>query len=156
MNSLVVYYSRSGHTRKVAETITGMLKCDVEEIIDIADRSGITGYMRSGFEAMMKKQTILKNAQKDPSKYDLVIIGTPVWALSVSSPVRTYMLQNRDKFKNVAFFCTYGSVGADSTFAQMEEICGKKPIGSLGLRDMDLRNDAGISRIKKFISEIGS
>ena len=44
MRSLVVYYSRTGVTKKVAEAISRKLGSDVEEIIDQRDRSGPKGY----------------------------------------------------------------------------------------------------------------
>jgi flavodoxin len=43
MKTLVVYYSRTGTTRKVAEAIAGILRCDIEEVVDTKKRSGILG-----------------------------------------------------------------------------------------------------------------
>ena len=40
MKILVAYYSRTGTTRKVAETIAGILKCDIEEVLDKKSRFG--------------------------------------------------------------------------------------------------------------------
>jgi len=70
---------------------------------------------------------------KDPSIYDLIIVGTPVWAWSVSSPVRAYLLANKPRLPSVAFFCTLGGAGADRAFGQMQELAGKRPIGCLSL-----------------------
>ena len=78
MKALVVYYSRKGRTKKVAETISNIISCDIEEIADTKDRTGLLGYIHSGRQAMKKKLTAIKNTEKEPSKYDLVIIGTPV------------------------------------------------------------------------------
>jgi hypothetical protein len=55
------------------------------------------------------------------------VIGTPVWAWSVSSPVRAYLAANKDRLPDVAFFCTLGGNGSDTAFAQMQEIVGKPP-----------------------------
>jgi flavodoxin len=35
MKSLVVYYSRTGKTRFVAETVAALLGSDIEEIVDL-------------------------------------------------------------------------------------------------------------------------
>jgi flavodoxin len=43
MKSLVVYYSRSGNTRFVAEQISEEIGADIEEIIDIKKRKGLLG-----------------------------------------------------------------------------------------------------------------
>jgi len=95
MKSLVVYYSRTCTTKKVAQEITKALKSDIEEVIDIKNRKGHLGYLISGRDASMKRLTLIKPMQKDASKYDLVIIGTPVWAWDVTPAIRTYLVQTK-------------------------------------------------------------
>ena len=67
MKILVVYYSRTGNTRKVAEEIENTLNCDIEEIIDTKNRSGLLNYITSGFQASRKKLTTLENIKNDPA-----------------------------------------------------------------------------------------
>ena len=75
MNSpLVVYYSRTGNTRKLAKIIAEKLKADIEEIEDSTSRSGPLGWLRAGRDAGLKSLTKLKPLKKDPSNYDMVII----------------------------------------------------------------------------------
>jgi NAD(P)H-dependent FMN reductase len=124
---LVVYYSRSGTTRKIAEALSEALTCDLEEIVETKSRAGIFGYMRSLVEARQKRPSVIAPAERDASAYDLVVVGTPVWGWSVSSPVRAYLMTNRDRLPEVAFFCTLGGAGGASTFAQMQGISGKTP-----------------------------
>jgi flavodoxin len=40
---LVVYYSRSGTTRKIAEALSEALACDLEEIVEDKSRAGSFG-----------------------------------------------------------------------------------------------------------------
>ncbi|MCK4376551.1 MAG: flavodoxin, partial [Candidatus Brocadiae bacterium] len=74
---LVVYYSRSGTTRKAAEAIAGLLGCDIEEILDRKDRSGVTGYLVSLKDSALRKPAEIEPVRRDPADYDLVVIGTP-------------------------------------------------------------------------------
>lgn len=124
---LVVYYSRSGTTRKIAESLSEALKCDVEEIVELKSRAGFLGYVRSLVEAMQKRSSAIARGKRDPSFYDLIVIGTPVWAWSVSSPVRAYLMANKERLSQVAFFCTLGGAGSESAFAQMQGLVGKAP-----------------------------
>ena len=94
---LVVYYSRSGITHKIAEALCEALTCDGEEIVEDGSRAGFFGYMRSLVEARQKRPSVIAAAKRDPSSYDLVVVGTPVWGWSVSSPVRAYLIGNRDR-----------------------------------------------------------
>ncbi|MEM3403624.1 MAG: hypothetical protein QXJ17_03660 [Nitrososphaeria archaeon] len=61
---------------------------------------------RSGRDAGSKKLTIIEKIKKHPRMYDVVVIGTPVWNNTMSTPIRTYILQYREQFKKIAFFCT--------------------------------------------------
>lgn len=125
---LIVFYSRTGTTKIVAEKLAQKLNCDIEEIIDLKKREGVMGYMKSGKDALKKVLTELKPIQKNPTDYDLVIIGTPVWAGTMSSAIRTYCEQNKDKFKAVSFFSTQGALKLQKVFSELEKVCGKKPI----------------------------
>ena len=60
MKVLVVYYSRTGNTRFVAEAIAQSLEADIEEIKDGKNRMGVFGFLRRGYEAIFKNLQILK------------------------------------------------------------------------------------------------
>jgi len=152
--TLVVFYSRTGNTKKVAEEIANALKCDIEEIIDTKDRSGASGYLASGRDAMKKKLTGIKEIKNDPSQYDLIILGTPVWAAKMSTPVRTYISQNKEKLKNVAFFCTMGGSGDVKTFVDMEEATGKKPAATMTVLAKEIKKAEYKAKVEKFVKAL--
>ncbi len=154
MHALVVYFSRTGNTKKVGEEIARELQCDSEELADTVDRSGLIGWLKSGREGMSKALTKLKPIRKDPAGYDLVIVGTPIWARDVSSPVRTYLAENKDKLKKVAFFCTEGNQGDEAAFKSMAEQCGKTPEGRLTVMSKDMSDGSYVDRAKKFAGEL--
>jgi flavodoxin len=153
MKTLVVYYSRTGTTKTVGESLAKMLNCDIEEIFDIKKRSGSIGYMGAARDAGSKKLTKIKDITKDPESYDCIIIGTPIWAYTMSTPIRTYLTQYHEKFKQVAFFCTHrGNPGTN--FEDMEELANKKPIAIMELFHKDFKNGTDEQKIKDFIAKI--
>lgn len=156
MKPLVVYYSRTGRTKQVANIISNLLNCDTEEIIDTKKRTGPLGYLSSGRQAIQKQLTTLQNTTKTPAHYDLIILGTPIWVNTTSTPMRTYIHQHKNHFKHVAFFCTYGGTGVKTTFDDMEELCGKKPINTLSLKVKEIKNEEHTEKIKKFVQELTS
>jgi flavodoxin len=129
---LVVYYSRTGKTRQVAEDIATDLGGDIEEIIDTKKRSGPVGFLTAGRDSGRGSLTTIGAPNKDPSAYDLVIVGTPVWNNTVSTPIRTYLSMQKDKIVRSAFFLTQDRKESE-TFAAMQEVLGKKPIATLQL-----------------------
>lgn len=155
MKALVVYYSRSGNTREVAQSIAQEIPGDIEEIHDTQKRSGIIGWIKSGYQANRGKLTTLKPLEKDPSEYDLVIIGTPIWAGYPSVPVKTYLIENKDKFKNVAFFATYNGAGFPKAVKTMTKIVGKDPVETLAIKSDEIKNKTCDCKIDPFVRDLG-
>jgi len=153
--TLVVYYSRTGTTRKLAEQIAEALDADVEEIIDRKDRSGVLGYLASGKDALIRKEADIRPPSRGPSRYRLVVVGTPVWAFSMSCPIRAYLARQKEGLPDVAFFLTTGGSAIERTFTHMEELCGKSPVATLGLRRKDVLKDRHTDELQAFLDALG-
>jgi Flavodoxins len=151
MKSLVVFYSRTGNTKIVAEALAGALGADIESIV--SDTRG-KGMGRLVLQTLFKTRTRIDAPKNDASLYDLVVIGTPVWARNVSGPVRTYLAQNKSKFKTVAFFCTYGGSGSEKALKTMEKLCGRPVAGKLDVRESDVKSTAYAADVKHFAAKI--
>jgi len=153
--ALVVYYSRTGTTKQVAEAIADGLGAELEEIVDTKSRKGMLGFVAGGKDARLNKPTEIQDVRSDPSAYNLVVIGTPVWASSVTPAIRTYMTRCKDALPGVAFFLTTGGTGIDRTFEQMAELCGKQPITRLALRTKEVRKGQASDKVEAFVRELG-
>ncbi len=149
MKTLVTFYSRTENTRKIGEEIAKKIESDTDEIIDAKKRHGPIRWILAGKDAMRKKLTDIAY-QKDPSKYELVIIGTPIWAFTMSPAVRTYLTIN--KFKEVAFFITYGG-SEKNVFSDMQEL-SKKPIATMRIIDKNVKNDSYKEELEGFYKEL--
>ena len=151
---LVVYYSRGGVTRQVAEMIAGKLKCDVEGIQDVRSRKGLFGWLRSGREAMRRQLPEIKPTVKDPGQYDLVVLGTPVWAGAMSSPLRTYITQNLGMFKRLAFFATFGGSGDDRALQGLTELCGRQPVATRTFQTTMVKEGKHTQAVEEFVARL--
>lgn len=149
---LVVYFTRTGHTKQVASSIAAALDADTEEISDPTMRSGVLGYLRSGFEAALRRHAPIGASVHNPAQYDLVIVGTPVWNMSVSSPVRSYLHRHRSELRSVAFFCTCGGRGGARAFAQMAQVCGADPASTLVVREAYVERSA--AEVARFAADL--
>ena len=124
---LVVYYSLTGHTKRVAEALAKALGADLEELHDRTDRAGILGYLRCGVEVALGAMAAIDRPRHDPARYDLVVVGGPVWSASVSTPVRTFLWLERERLPSLAFFATLGGMGAQRAFGQMAAFTSALP-----------------------------
>lgn len=155
MKSLIAFYSRKGTTKKIAELIGKELDADIEELIDLKKRTGfIIGFLKCGFAATKEKLTDLKETKKDPSLYDLVILGTPIWNKRMTPAIRTYVLNNKGKFKKVAFFCTYRGGGSEELFNSMKELIGIEPISTLDIITKEIKKNLHLKKIQEFLSKL--
>lgn len=150
--SLLVFYSRTGYTRRIASEISAACDCDVEELHDTVGRGGLLGYARSSLEAIARFDTLLAPTRHDPADYDLVVVGTPIWFWNLSSPVRTWARLHRDDLRKVAFFCTCGSSGGQRALAELEAICGET-VASLVLTDLEIDSGAHAARVAAFVGQ---
>ena len=151
--TLVVYFSRSGTTHKVAEELARELGADLERITDHEDRKGFIGYMKSGREASTDMLVEIDEPKRDPAGYELVVVGTPVWAWKMCSPVRSYLAKYAGRIKDAAYFCTAdGKEG--KTLEDMATFAGKPAKASMVIyRKAVLRNEH-LVRVREFVSEL--
>ncbi len=152
--TLVVYYSRTGTTRKVGQEVAKALEAELEEITDRTPRAGVLGYLRAGRDSLLRRGADIEPPGHDPSHYDLVVVGTPVWAFSMACGVRTYLIRQKDKLPEVAFFLTTGGSGVKRTFRHMAALCGKEPVATLGLRMDDVLEERHREELRRFVEAL--
>lgn len=155
MNVLVVYYSRTGNTRKLAQRIAFAMNAEIDEISDVANRKGIAGYLRSGNEAWFRRAAKIHPSSTRARDFDLVVIGTPVWRVSLSSPVRSYLEEHAPHFRRVAFFCTMDRFGSGRVFRQMQEACDKQPVATFAQTARQLRSGDLPAAVAAFAEKLG-
>lgn len=150
MNSLVVYYSRTGITKKVGESIANQIDADIEEIVSQVKYGGKIGFAKAGKHALSQKIIDIGELKHDPADYDVVYLGCPVWAGKAASPLISYLDKNEGKFREVKFFLTAMSTEFEKAFAEMESY-SIKPSTTLGLTTKEVKKDEFKEKLSKFI-----
>ncbi len=93
MKLLVVYYSLDGNTKAAAERIASDLSCDlcaVETEKPMPDKT-FKKMMVGGRQATFGVKPPIKKIKYDPKDYDIIIVGTPIWAGKCSSPMWSFI-----------------------------------------------------------------
>jgi len=151
MKSLVAYHSRTGNTRIVAQEIARSLGADLEEITVKGKRGGPLGYLKCGYESSRRIPAPINAPSKDPSAYDILIVGGPIWSFTLSSPVRAYL--SKCKAKKVAFFCTFGGMGSVKAFSEMSLLCGNAA-ATMAVKENEIRDGSYKEKIKWFVKSV--
>ena len=106
-NPLIVYYSRSGKTRMVANTLKDQLSCGVTEIKSTRDREGFFGIFTCVLDQLLDRDDQIESFKKDLKGYNPIIIASPIWIGKLSSPARTFIKQVKLQGKEVYMVITY-------------------------------------------------
>jgi len=122
LKTLVVYYSRTGNAKSVAEKIAGELEAEIEEVVDKKKRSGVFGFLSGGKDATIGNKTEIAETRKNPVDFDLIVVVTPVWSSSPTPAIRTYLLKHDLAGKKVAVFYTSEGTGTDKAIAKIKDL----------------------------------
>lgn len=135
--TLCVYYSRTGATEKLMKEIASELKCELVKLDDGVDRAGLRGWVRSGMQAMARRIPPVKPLKTafPLDVYDLVVIGTPVWAGRCSVPVRSFLMEYGEQLRKTAYVITRSSdVRYEEVFDQMDMYVRAPRISAVTIR----------------------
>lgn len=122
MKTLVIYYSLEGNCRFVAERLASACGADLLELKPVKDIKGgkASKYFWGGRQVIFGTRPELLPPDKDPGNYELLIMGTPVWAGNYTPAFRTFLSEAGFKGKKIALFCCHEG-GPGKTLENMEK-----------------------------------
>ncbi len=155
MKTLVAYYSRTGHTKFISEKISQLLDAELCAITDKKNRDGRLGFIGGGSDAMREKLTDIE-VSKSIEEYDLVVIGSPVWAGKIAPAIRKFIVTNDFKEKDVALFVTLDGNKPEKSLENMRSaISAKRIVSECGFTRPMKDQEKTELQIKTWCDEIG-
>ena len=153
---LIVCYSRSGNTRKIADLIQQEVGGTLHEI------EPETPYPRSydatGDQAKREIQAgyrpALQAALADVESYDTVFVGSPNWRNTIAPPVATFLSEHDLSGKTIAPFCTHGGGGLGRVGEEIARLCPESTV----LRSFHIYGRGGVdaqARVSAWLSHVG-
>ena len=154
--TLVIYYSRSGNTKQIADYIGEKTGGDVvrletvktypsnyDEMLDTAKEE-----QRNG------ERPELKNKNINITDYDTIFLGYPIWWGEIATPVYTFLDQYDLSGKKVAPFVTSGSSGLSGTPSDIKrEEPNSKVLDAMSITSSTLNNYKSLT--DNWLSELG-
>ena len=123
MKTLVLYYSYSGHTRALAQTLAQRDGAAIAEIQAVKTQGKLLTYVRGGLAAIRYKPWPIRPLAVELTDYEAIHILSPVWASHPAPPVIA-ALQALPRGKTVSVTMVSGSGGSgcrDWTEALLKE-----------------------------------
>lgn len=129
----IVYYSRTGNTKKAAEILKNKIENDENnvELIEIEHQKK-PGFFKAGRAAMTQKELPIKNTDFDLEKYDAILVGSPTWAGKPAPYLKTFFKKAENyKDKKAGVFIT-GSASGEKNEKTSDFL--KEYLSSVGLK----------------------
>lgn len=129
---LVAYYSASGTTEAVAQTIADAAGADLFEIVPAEPYTGndldwtddSSRVSREHNNESLRNVELTKTTPENWDEYDTVLIGYPIWWGDAAWPVNNFVKDNDFSGKTVIPFCTSASSGIGSSGDILEKLAG--------------------------------
>ena len=122
---LILYFSHSGNTFKVAKAIqeqTGGTLCELKPkqpypaayntIVEQAKKEISTGFLPD-----------LYPIKEDVKNYDVIFVGTPNWWSTIAPPIAAFLSSHDLSEKTVVPFCTHGGGGIAQVASDIAKLC---------------------------------
>jgi hypothetical protein len=154
MKTLILYYSLSGTTRRVATQLAGDLDADIEEISCKRYLPGLWGYLLVAYDSIRGNLPPIGPLAHSVSKYELVVIAAPIWAFRPATPARTLLKDERERLPRVAFVLTHGGSAAQRSLDELQALLGRAPAATLVVREHDVKQGKIAAALSAFEAQL--
>jgi len=158
---LVIYYSRSGNTKKVAEAIKNQLDADILEVIpgnDYSDYNKALEMCQTELSAIDKNGTYppVNTSVENFDNYDFIFVCTPLWWSRMATPMQGFLYNHSNKLanKNIALAVTSHSSGISSVVSDCKRLCNSSSFvgDALWISASNLSNTSSL--VEEWISSL--
>lgn len=130
--TLVVYFSASGNTKRVAELVASEMSADLFEIVpaepytddDLNWMNRSSRVCKEHDDESLQNIELVTTEVPNWDEYDNVVIGYPLWWREAAWPVNNFIKGNDFTGKTVIPFCTSTSSGFGDSGKLLEEMAG--------------------------------
>ena len=158
---LIVYYSLTGNTQFIAEALRDSIEADILELKPIKELNPNKGtrFMWGGFQSTMKKSPELMDFDINPLEYDLLILGTPVWAWNISPPMRSFLSKFDLTGKKVALWMCHAGDGVKAMNRFKETLSVANIVENISFqdplkKDSDGNKEKAITWVEGVVKEV--
>ena len=157
--TLVVYYSASGNTKEVAESIAEAAGADLFEVVptepytdaDLNWTDKNSRVTKEHEDESLRDVELTTTEVPDWDSYDTVFIGYPIWWGIAAWPMNGFVEANDFTGKTVIPFCTSVSSGIGDSGNLLEEMAGT----GNWQEGQRFRSGASASDVQAWVEELG-
>ncbi len=157
MRSLVLYYSNTGNTQKVAQALAKSLGAELAEVTCDQYLTWYGGLLMA-FDIFTRRAPRIDVLVPPGAEYDLVVIGGPVWAARPATPITALLEQRSFGAAKLAHFVscngTSPSYPPERAIAEMESLSDLAPVATHIFREAAIKSGAYLAEVETFATEL--
>jgi hypothetical protein len=143
---LVVCYSYTGVSRKVAQRLSSQEGWQLGTILDESPRSA----MRCALDSLLRRRPAVRYEGPSPGDFRTVVLVSPIWVYRLAGPMRSFIAAHRDALQRVAVISTMGSSGASNAVAEVARLLGHAPVLSAAFTQRAIEDGSCIPALLAF------
>lgn len=147
--TLIIYYSRTGNTKAVCESLAKELNAEIVEVKDLNDRMSKLGIIGGMLKTILGMQTKISPEKIDMTDYTNVILSAPIWAAKVPPAMRTAIYMNGFKDKKVIMLVTCDSFYAEKYQKKTSELVEESGGEVLAFYQIHAMEEKGKEKIER-------
>lgn len=155
MRVLVVYYSRTGVTKKLALKLSKKFDADLCEITCPRYTLGVFSYFKAGYDSVTHRLPAITTSENIYHNYDLVLIGSPIWTSYPALPIRSFLDSQPALPENIGLFFSYGGHSLpEKAISHIEKTLGRPVTGALAIQNKIVRQDAYDNQLNNYVRKL--
>ena len=144
---LVVVYSYTGTSRRVAQRLAAELASPIGEAVDGKPRSG---WLRCVLDSVFRRRPAIRYAGPDLARFDTVVLVAPIWVEGLAAPMRTFVADHAAELREFAIVSVMGSKGAPNAVAEISRLTGRRPLLHAAFKRREIEDGSAEARIGVF------
>jgi hypothetical protein len=151
----IAYFSRSGHSKRLANKLAAELRVEQIEIVDQAYAGHLLGYLRAGYDSLRQKSALRSQQNVSLSGFGHVILVGPVWTSFPAVPLRALLQSGDDLPQAVSLFLTSGGQSSpEKAFATAVTDLGRPLVATGFLPNSAEGTEDEVFTIARFLPEL--
>lgn len=156
-NVLIVMYSRTGTSQRVAASLSRLQRWPLGQIRDTDDRpERPRGVWRCLVDSWRRREPPIQYDGPPPADFDIVVTIFPIWANRMASPMRSFLSENRPHLRQLAVVSVMRGSGARHAVAEATQLTNRRPLAHLAVTRRDLASGGAEAMLASFSARVGS
>jgi flavodoxin len=158
MRSLILYYSQTGNTKKVAELLAPLLDAEIGRVTCPEFEGGFVGGLKQAWSIFTRSSPKISLPPEAKGTYDLVVMAAPVWAARPATPLRSLIATlERPGPRRAIFLTCDGSSDrfpGEAALTEAKSLCKQPPVAATIFKAADINGRDFEDRVEAFADQL--